>query len=68
MSMDSVVIELLDDETRKMFDLWAPDFARAVLGLYQGASFDSEARIASARAAKSNGVPLWQWAEEYQDD
>jgi hypothetical protein len=69
--VDQIIRELLDDDSRSYWDLWALWWAPRVLRLVDDFGFPAQKldaqRLASARAAKATGPPLWQWAEEYRD-
>ena len=60
----AVLQELLDVESVRHWGSFAGNVALWYLG--EGSDEANQlVRIASARAAKAKGIPLWQWAQDY---
>ena len=66
--ISALLQELIDDETRARWEGYSGLYAMINLGLKLPRNEPlmtlNEPLIASARAAKAKGVPLWKWAND----
>ena len=66
--ISALLQELIDDETRQEWEGYSGLYAMISLGLKPAINEPLiaiyEPLIASARAAKAKGIPLWKWADD----
>ena len=66
--ISALLQELIDDETRQEWEGYSGLYAMISLGLKlprnEPLKALNEPLIASARAAKAKGIPLWKWADD----